>query len=51
MTMPTDSALAVIGLTDDGEWYEIWYNEVCAYMNAKYVKPVASAAAPATTEE
>ena len=51
MTMPTDSAVAVIGLTDDGEWYEIWYNEVCAYMNAKYVKPVARAAAPATTEE
>ena len=51
MTMPTDSAVAVIGLTDDGEWYEIWYNEVCAYMNAKYVKPVTSAAAPATTEE
>ena len=54
MTMPTDTVVAVIGVseeTEDGAWYEIWYNEVCAYMNAKYVKPVASAAAPATTEE
>ena len=49
MTMPTDSAVAVIGLTDDGEWYEIWYNEVCAYLNAKYVKSISSAA-PATSE-
>ena len=48
MTMPTDTVVAVIGVseeTDDGAWYEIWYNEVCAYLNAKYVKSISSAAA------
>lgn len=48
MTMPTDTVVAVIavtGETNDGEWYEIWYNEVCAYLNAKYVKSISSAAA------
>lgn len=51
MTMPTDTVVAVTavtGETNDGEWYEIWYNEVCAYLNAKYVKSISSAAA--TTE-
>ena len=48
MTMPTDTVVAVIGVSDeteDGAWYEIWYNEVCAYLNAKYVKSISSAAA------
>ena len=48
MTMPTDTVVAVTGVsdeTDDGAWYEIWYNEVCAYLNAKYVKSISSAAA------
>lgn len=48
MTMPTDTVVAVIGVTgetEDGEWYEIWYNEVCAYLNAKYVKSISSTAA------
>ena len=48
MTMPTDTVVAVIGVsedTEDGAWYEIWYNEVCAYLNAKYVKSISSAAA------
>ena len=52
MTMPTDTVVAVIGVsedTEDGAWYEIWYNEVCAYLNAKYVKSISSAA-PATSE-
>ena len=52
MTMPTDAVVAVIGVsedTEDGAWYEIWYNEVCAYLNAKYVKSISSAA-PATSE-
>ena len=46
MTMPSDNVVSVIGITSDGEWYEVWYNEVCAYMSAKYVKAI-SAAAPA----
>lgn len=54
MTMPSDSVVAVMGITDDGEWYEIWYNEVCAYMNTKYVKSISSGSAepaePVTTE-
>ena len=48
MTMPTDTVVAVTGVTDeteDGAWYEIWYNEVCAYLNAKYVRSISSAAA------
>ena len=48
MTMPSDNVVAVIGITSDGEWYEVWYNEVCAYMSAQYVKAI-SAAAPAPT--
>ena len=51
MTMPTDTVVAVIGVsedTEDGAWYEIWYNEVCAYLNAKYVKSISSAASSTT---
>ena len=52
MTMPTDTVVAVIGVseeTEDGAWYEIWYNEACAYLNAKYVKSISSAVSTTPT--
>ena len=52
MTMPTDTVVAVTGVsdeTDDGAWYEIWYNEACAYLNAKYVKSISSAVSTTPT--
>ena len=36
MTMPQDSSVAVIGVSD--EWCEIWYNNQRAYMSSQYLK-------------
>lgn len=36
MTMPQDSSVAVIGISD--EWCEIWYNNQRAYMSSQYLK-------------
>ena len=52
MTMSTDTVVAVTGVseeTEDGAWYEIWYNEVCAYLNAKYVKSIRATEASTPT--
>ncbi len=38
MTMPQDSSVAVIGISD--EWCEIWYNNQRAYMSSQYLKTV-----------